>query len=69
LICGSENQRDKDHSYLEEAGLYWRSLWEEVHQNERAEWIRRQGKGKISNINWMLIRTTETMSLFSEAYN
>jgi hypothetical protein len=37
---------------------YWESLWgEKAQHNERAEWIRRERRRKISNMDWVLVRT------------
>jgi hypothetical protein len=37
---------------MAEAETYWKSLWgEEAQHNERAEWIRREHKGKIIHMD------------------
>jgi hypothetical protein len=33
--------------------------------NEKAEWIRKEGKEKIRNMNWTLLRVTKTTSFLS----
>ena len=39
------------------AETYWKSLWgEEAQHNERAEWIRRERKRKISLMDWRPIQ-------------
>ena len=38
---------------MAEAETYWKSLWgEEAQHNERAEWIRKEQKRKISLMDW-----------------
>jgi hypothetical protein len=55
---------------MEEVQRYWKALWEEeIQHNEKAEWIRREEKGKINYMNWMPIRTTETISCLSKTHN
>jgi hypothetical protein len=54
---------------MKEVECYWKALWEEVQHNEKAEWIRREEKGKINNMNWMPIRTMETTSYLSKVHN
>ena len=55
---------------MAEAETYWKSLWgEEAQQNERAEWIRREQKRRVSHMNWMPIEITEITSYLSKAYN
>jgi hypothetical protein len=50
---GAKTIAIKDHPHMEEVELYWKSLWREnVQQNEKAEWIRREEK--INKINWIL---------------
>ena len=45
------------------AETYWKSLWgEKAQHNERAEWIRREEKRKVSPMDWMPIKTTEITS-------
>jgi hypothetical protein len=58
-----------NHSHMEEAALYWKSLWEEkLQHNEKADWIKREEKEKTDSMNWMPTKTTETTSLFSKTY-
>jgi len=55
---------------MAEAETYWRSLWgEEAQHNERAEWIRREQKRKVSYMGWMPIQITEITSYLSKAHN
>jgi hypothetical protein len=50
---GMKNIETKDHRPMPEAEVYWKSLWgEEAQHNERAEWIRREQKRKISQMDW-----------------
>ena len=47
---------------MTEAETYWKSLWgEEAQHNERAEWIRREEKGKIRYMDWRPIHIMEIM--------
>jgi hypothetical protein len=42
---------------MAEAETYWKSLWgEEAEPNERAEWLRREQKRKISLMDWRPIQ-------------
>ena len=55
---------------MAEAEAYWKSLWgEEAQHNERAEWIRREEKRKIRNMDWRPIQIVETTSYLSKAHN
>ena len=45
---------------MAEAETYWKSLWgEEAQHNERAEWMRREQKRKISHMDWRPIQIME----------
>ena len=44
---------------MAEAETYWKSLWGEAQHNERAEWIRREQKRKISLMDWRPIQILE----------
>jgi len=45
---------------MAEAETYWKSLWgEDSQHNERAEWIRREEKRKISHVDWRPIHIME----------
>ena len=45
---------------MTEAETYWKSLWgEEAQYNGRAEWIRREEKGKIRYMDWGPIHIME----------
>ena len=55
---------------MAEAETYWKSLWgEEAQHNERAEWIRREQKRKVSHMGSMPIQITEITSYLSKAHN
>jgi hypothetical protein len=55
---------------MTEAETYWKSLWgEEAQCNERAEWIRREQKRKVSHMDWMPIQIMEITSYLLKAYN
>ena len=46
---GMKNIEAREPPSMAEAETYWKSLWgEEAQHNERAEWIRREQKRKIS---------------------
>jgi hypothetical protein len=53
-----------------ETETYWKSLrGEEAQHNERAKWIRREEKRKISYMDWRPIQTTEIASYTSKVHN
>jgi len=55
---------------MAEAEMYWKLLWgEEAQHNERAEWIRREQKRKVSYMGGMLIHIMEITSYLSKAHN
>jgi hypothetical protein len=55
---------------MSEAEIYWKSLWgEEAQHNERAEWIRREQKRKISHMDWLPTQITEFALYLSKAHN
>jgi len=69
-ILGMKNIEDREPPSMAETEPYWKSLWgEEVQHNERAEWIRREQRSKVSHMDWMLIQITEIISYSSEAHN
>ena len=43
-----KNLEAREPPSMAEAETYWKSLWGEAQHNERAEWIRREQKRKIS---------------------
>jgi len=48
---------------MAEAEIYWKSLWrKEAEHNERAEWITREEKRKVSHMDWINIHITENTS-------
>jgi len=50
---------------MAEAETYWKSLWgEEAQHNERAEWIRREQKRKISLMDWRPIQISGNCLIF-----
>jgi hypothetical protein len=50
---------------MAEAEPYWKSLWgEKAQHNERAEWIRREERSKISNMDWGPKQIMEITSFF-----
>jgi hypothetical protein len=55
---------------MAEEDTYWKSLWgEEAQHTERAEWIRREQKRKVRQMDWMPIQITEITSYLSKAHN
>jgi hypothetical protein len=55
---------------MAEVELYWKSLWgEELQYNERAEWIRRKQRMKISNMVSGPIQMMEVASFLSKSHN
>ena len=53
---GTKNIEIREPPSMVEAETYWKSLWgEEAQHNERAEWIRREKKRKVSHMGWMPI--------------
>jgi len=62
---GMKNMEAREPPSMAEAETYWKSLWgEEAQHNERAEWIRREQKRKVSYMRWMPIQITEITSFF-----
>ena len=65
-----KNIEAKEPPSMAEAETYWKSLWgEESQHNERAEWIRREEKMKVSHMDWMPIQIREITSYLSKARN
>jgi hypothetical protein len=55
---------------MAEAETYWKSLWvEETEHNERAEWIRREQKRKISLKDWRPMQNSEIALYLLKAHN
>jgi len=49
---------------------YWKSLWvEKAQHNERAKWIRREERRKISDMDWGSVQIMEITSFLSKAHN
>ena len=49
-----KNIEARETSSNADAETYWKSLWgEEPQHNERAEWIRREQKRKVSHVDWI----------------
>jgi hypothetical protein len=66
---GMKNIEAREPPSMAEAETYWKSLWgEEAQHNERAEWIRREQKRKISHIDWRPIQITEITLYLSKAH-
>jgi hypothetical protein len=67
---GMKNLEARELPSMAEAETYWKSLWgEEAQHNERAEWIRREQKRKISHMGWRPIQITEINLYLSKAHN
>jgi hypothetical protein len=57
---GMKNIEARELTSVAEAETYWKSLsGEEAQHNERAEWIRREQKRKISLMDWRHIQISE----------
>ena len=59
---GMKNIEASEPPSIAETETYWKSLWGEAQHNERAEWIRREQKRKISHMDWRYIQITEITS-------
>lgn len=60
------------HPNMQEVEFYWQAIWEmETRHNEKAEWIRREEKGRegTSNMKWMPIKTTEFTLVLAKTHN
>ncbi|PNF19358.1 hypothetical protein B7P43_G06722 [Cryptotermes secundus] len=60
------------HPNMQEVEFYWQAIWEmETRHNEKAEWIRREEKGRegTSDMKWMPIKTTEFTSVLAKTHN
>jgi len=67
---GMKNIEVREPPSMAEAETYWKSLWgEEAQHNERAEWIRREQRRKVSYMGWMSIEITEITLYFSKAHS
>ena len=67
---GMKNIEAREPPSMAEAETYWESPWgEEAEHNERAEWLRRVQKRKVSHIDWVPIQITEITSYLSKAHN
>jgi hypothetical protein len=55
---------------MAEAETYWKSLWgEKAQHNGRVEFIRREQRRKINNMDWKPIQVTEITLYLSKAHN
>jgi hypothetical protein len=67
---GMKNIKARERPSMAEAETYWKSLWgEEAQHNERAEWIRKEQKRKISHMDWRSIQITESTLYLLKAHN
>jgi len=67
---GMKNIEDREHPSTAEAKTYWKSLWgQEAQHNERAEWIIREQKRKISLMDWRPIQIPEIALYLLKAHN
>jgi len=67
---GMKNIEAREPPSMAEAETYWKSLWgEEAQHNERAEWIRRKQKRKVSLMDWRPVHVTEITSYLSKTPN
>jgi len=59
-----KNIEARERPSMAEAETYWKSLWgEEAQHNERAEWIRKEQKRKVSHMNWMQYRLRKLLHI------
>ena len=55
----------RKHPSVAEVESYWKSLWgEKAQDNESTDWIRREERRKISNMNWGPVQILEITSFF-----
>jgi hypothetical protein len=67
---GMKNIEAREPPSMAGAETYWKSLWgEETQHDEKAEWIRREEKRKISHMDWRLIEIMEINSYLSKVHN
>jgi len=67
---GTKNTDVREPPSMAEVEPYWKSLWEDKAQcNERAEWIRKKERRKISNMYWGPIQTMEITTFLLKALN
>ena len=66
---GMKNIEAREPPSMAEAETYWKSLWGEAQHNERAEWIRREQKRKISHMDWRPIQITEITLYMLKVHN
>jgi len=65
-----KNTEAREPLSMAETETYWKSLWgEETQHNERAAWIRKKQKRKVSYMVWMSIQIKEITSYLSKAHN
>jgi hypothetical protein len=65
-----KNIEDREPPSIAEAETYWKSLWgEEAEHNERAEWIRREQKRKLSLMDWGPIQISKIALYLLKAHN
>ena len=66
---GMKNIEGREPPSMAEAETQWTSLCGEAQHNERAEWMSREQKRKISHMDWRPIQITEITSFLSKAHN
>jgi hypothetical protein len=67
---GMKNIEAREPPFMAEEETYWKSLWgEEAQHNERAEWVRREQKRKVSHMDWRPIQITEITLYLLKAHN
>ena len=60
INLGMKDIEAREPPSMAEAETYWKSLWgQEAQHNERAEWIRREQKRKVSFMDWRSIQISE----------
>ena len=66
---GIKNIEAREPPSMAEAETYWKSLWGEAQHNERADWIRREQKRKISLMDWRPKQISEIGLYLLKAHN
>jgi hypothetical protein len=66
----TKNINARESLSMVEVEPYWKSLWgEEVELNEGAEWIRKEERRKLSNMDVVPIQIMKITSILSKAHN
>ena len=68
---GTKNVEATEPPSMAQVEPYWKALTvgRKAQHNERAEWIRREERRKLGNMEWRSMQTMEITSLLSKYYN